>query len=311
MSASMSLDPKPATIVSSPSSTSRTLVDDEAGSPPPPPSSQSSTVLSRSRSPPLKPQLIAEPPSGRTNTFAHYIPERHRVDFEAAKNLIRELVRKKLNVRLPWTEQKTAASRDLLASVILSYPVFLEYAHKWPVMFYAYQTHCRWRTEARRDGIISRKRTGTRNASSNRATEEKASDSRGHPSTRRPSSRIPAATPTELRDIARTYPERVTNRTATTPSTNTHADFASQVPITTGSKEVEAFLRSLPLQCGALADQFLSAGLNSRARLEVMARWTVADQEMFLRREVNLDAFMSKLVCDALRSGHCGFVETV
>ncbi len=100
-------------------------------------------------------------------------------------------------------------------------------------------------------------------------------------------------------------------RTATTPSTNAHADFASQVPITTGSKEVEAFLRSLPLQCGALADQFLSAGLNSRARLEVMARWTVADQEMFLRREVNLDAFMSKLVCDALRSGHCGSVETV
>ncbi|RDX53051.1 hypothetical protein OH76DRAFT_1480090 [Lentinus brumalis] len=312
MSASTILVSKPATIVSSPSSTSRTLVDDEAGSPPPPPSSQSSTLLSRSRSPPLKPQLIAEPPCGRTNSFARYVPERHRVDFEAAKILIRELVPKKLNVTLLWTEQKPTARRDLLASVISSYPVFLEYAHKWPVMFYAYQIHCRWRTEARRDGIISRKRTRTRNASSNRTAEDNGSDGRGHASTRRPSSsRIPAATPTELRDIAKTYPERVTNRTATTPSINTHADFASQVPITTGSKEVEAFLRSLPLQCGALADQFLSAGLNSWARLEVMARWTVADQEMFLRREVNLDAFMSKLVCDALRSGHCGSVETV
>lgn len=72
--------------------------------------------------------------------------------------------------------------------------------------------------------------------------------------------------------------------------------------MTNGRKEVEEFLQSLPLQVGHLTERFLSAGLCDRARLDMMSKWTVADQEMFLRREVATDPFLVKVVCDALRS---------
>ncbi|KAI0721954.1 hypothetical protein C8T65DRAFT_171600 [Cerioporus squamosus] len=295
MSVSTTLIPEPETIIPSPSSTARTLVDNGSRTPPPPPSSQcsqSSRALSpRGSPPPLKARLITEPRSGRTQSFVQYIRNAHRADYEAAKTLIRELVRSKLDVKLVWTEQKTTVRRE------------------WPVLYYAYQTFCRLRTEARGAGIISRKRVRGPNASLT-ATNENISGCCTNASNRRRSSHLPTtttSTPGPLPDIASALSSDLTNRSsaATTPSSFNHCvDPASQaIAMPAGRKEIEAFLQSLPLQLGALTDRFVSAGLNARERLRVMSRWNVADQEMFLRREVALDAFVSKLVCDALRDG--------
>ena len=75
------------------------------------------------------------------------------------------------------------------------------------------------------------------------------------------------------------------------------------VQVMQGEEEVLRFLRSIDstFDANKFLDRFVSTGVDSRARLEDMARWCVVDRDIFLRREVRLNAFECKLVSDALQ----------
>ncbi|RPD62014.1 hypothetical protein L226DRAFT_76414 [Lentinus tigrinus ALCF2SS1-7] len=281
-------------------STSQTFVNAKSGSPTSPhftpspfksPNSSQSFVPPSSQTGSPAHQLIPEPPNGTLRAYGGYIREPHRDDYEAAKLFIRELVRKELDVQLAWSQQK-ATARRIVFTVIASYPVFLKYANKWPILYYAYQSHCRFRTEARREGRVSARR------------KVRVPIGCGVPSSTYPRSPGSQTTvPTTLPSRPPCYPSQGLPTTQTLHVESSDRDRGADHASMTfrGRKEVEMFLQTLPLQLGALTDRFVSAGLSSQARLQIMAQWTVADQETFLRREVSVDAFVSKLVCDALR----------
>ncbi|RDX53047.1 hypothetical protein OH76DRAFT_1553736 [Lentinus brumalis] len=196
-----------------------------------------------------------------------------------------------LDVKLRWGEQETSRKRELLSTVLSSHPAFTKYESSWPILYYCYQSLGQLRTKT---GEGAKKRLNNNSA---RSTCKRNNTRRS------PSVLSIASTETAGRNSP---PPRMSvrgnHRPSQTTATTSNAASPRYLQMMKGEEEVMKFLRSINSALGSarLLDRFVSAGVTSGARLEDMAKWSVADRDTFLRCEVRLNAFECKLVSDAL-----------
>ncbi|KAI0721958.1 hypothetical protein C8T65DRAFT_629775 [Cerioporus squamosus] len=227
---------------------------------------------------------IPEPPHRLARSYVEHINAEDANDWVAVKIFIKDTMPTILDIKLRWGEQETSRKRGLLSTVLSSYPAFTKYESGWPVLYYCYQTLGQLRFKS---GEGSKKRlaksTTTRSICARRNIR------------RSPSVLSIASTVTVGRN---TPPPAVT-----TAATTSDAVSPRYVQMMRGEEEVTNFLQSINSTLGSsrLLDRFVSAGVNSGARVKDMANWSATDRDLFLRCEVRLNAFECKLVGDALQ----------
>ncbi|RPD62018.1 hypothetical protein L226DRAFT_535391 [Lentinus tigrinus ALCF2SS1-7] len=227
--------------------------------------------------------MIAEPPYRLSRSYAGYIDPQDVNDWVAVKILIRDILPMKLDLKLSWSQQELSRKRDLVSTVLSSYPAFKKYEANWPVLYYCYQ-HLGKSRLYRGEGAKNRPNNSTTSGICHRVN------------IRRSQSVLSTATAMTLDRISPVP----TAASTSAPSSDVSPRYAQMMR---GEEEVTTFLQSIggTFDSSKFLDRFVTAGVNSGARLKDVAKWGVVDRDMFLRCEVRLNAFECKLVSDALQ----------
>ncbi|KAI0643718.1 hypothetical protein C8Q79DRAFT_151106 [Trametes meyenii] len=253
---------------------------------------------------PSEDRLIPPPATGIGRSYVRYVRPEDRGTFEEAKILMRELCPRELNIKRRWGLQQMQATERLIARVVERYPVFKKYEGAWPVMYYCYKhfSHLR-RPFAKRmnvDNLRSQVEavacygrllnplSRTRRASKLQvpAPNECSIDSEP-PATTNPQEPWGEAG-NEKDDTS--VPDLLNCPSSQLSSTDTLSSSSSSA-----SSSVLDFLVALDGSLASMLDRFRFAGITDTARLRSLAQWPAPEQELFLAKDLGLNAFERRM----------------
>ncbi|KAI9001126.1 hypothetical protein BD414DRAFT_22909 [Trametes punicea] len=254
--------------------------------------------------PPLSAPTVPKPPRGYKGRFARHLRVEDQETFQDAKPLIVDLIHQELNSEQTMSSQEHALSQ-LIAKTLEVFPAFNAYEDAWPIAFYA-----RRRFEALRSRLQKRKaQHRTQKHVFVAASPSSGSES---PVLRPPRMNLPTRMSKTIECVSDRTSKSCRHTAATPNAANVISD-SGQLSGDTGisrgimdqaanadEQDVLNFLLGADKTSAYLLEHFRFAGLTSKARLSTMARWTQADKDEFLVKELQLSAFERKVVNDAL-----------
>ncbi|KAI9063411.1 hypothetical protein FKP32DRAFT_712775 [Trametes sanguinea] len=273
---------------------------------------------------PLEP--VAEPPLQLSRSYVGYLCSEDQEDFIAAKLYIKQVLPRELDVQHSWKKQSRGTTDRLLLKILDIFPAFKKYSKAWPVQYYSYQRFAQIRARLRLEGRLS-KRCFLRSVADSEAA--RSDPTRTQPprerNTQRPSSTVistnsflaggpgtsQGADPgssTQTRGIPHlVLPASNTARASEDPTLVGCSGAVPQRPVektnetaatsqaANGEQELLEFLTSMDKSFAYLQERFRLAGLTSKARLQIMARWPPAEIDEFLHGTLRLSAFERKV----------------
>ncbi|KAI0676782.1 hypothetical protein C8Q78DRAFT_987358 [Trametes maxima] len=217
--------------------------------------------------------LIPPPATKFGRSYIGYIQPEDRETFEEAKVLMRELLPKELNIKRSWSLQKAQATERLVDHVVEYYPVFRKYEDAWPVMYYCYQ-----RLGCLRRPLVKRTNSGQRQKSPVamvQACYDRHMNLR--PRTRN--------APANAQPILKRPQQALRNPAAT----------LAYERVGRGEQDVLDFLMALDGNLAGLLDRFRFAGIIDKGRLRSLAQWPTIEKDLFLARDLGLNAFERRM----------------